>query len=560
VEWRFALATTAGTSHRLLQPQQHSDLARPLGDIHGHHPAAYHAFVGRANGSYHLLTPLPSPNFDSELDAGNADFTHVYFKAAAAQLAEDPLEANNVYSWSETGGLHLVGILPGGTPAPNGARLQGQIISPISADAERAVFMADGDLYVRIDDTRTLEVSATQRTINPDPNPGPNVVAKDIGHGEYFSGITADGSKVLFLARAELTNDANTGATAGVANDAGADLYSYDVASRELTDLTADTNPADGATGANVEQVLGASPDGSYIYFTATGALARGGTAGQTSLYVWHEGSIAFVADGDGLVRPNNTLLPPLYVTPDGRHAVFASTTSLTGYDNADPLTGQPHAEIFEARIGAGLECVSCHVNGTRPTADTTLTTATLGRLRIASDDGSRVFFESTDAVVPQGTGGLHRVYEYSDGTVSLISSANSAFNSYLEAVSASGNDIFFVTYDELVGNPNGGDDAVYDARVGGGFPVSSTEECTGDACRGPVNSAPVFGAPASSSASGAGNLAPPVAATTVKSQPKPLTRAQNLARALKACKAKHNKKKRSACEKSARKKYGRRK
>jgi len=40
--------------------------------------------------------------------------------------------------------------------------------------------------------------------------------------------------------------------------------------------------------------------------------------------------------------------------------------------------------------------------------------------------------------------------------------------------------------------------------------------------------------------------------------KPKPPTTAQKLAKALKACKAKHNKKKRTACEKKARNTYRR--
>ncbi len=48
-----------------------------------------------------------------------------------------------------------------------------------------------------------------------------------------------------------------------------------------LTDLTVDTNPADVATGANVEQVVGASRDASYVYFVATGNLASGADLGR---------------------------------------------------------------------------------------------------------------------------------------------------------------------------------------------------------------------------------------------------------------------------------------
>ena len=78
---------------------------------------------------------------------------------------------------------------------------------------------------------------------------------------------------------------------------------------------------------------------------------------------------------------------------------------------------------------------------------------------------------------------------------------------------------------------------------------------CEGEACRGAPAPQPVFGAPASATFNGPGNFAPPAVATVVK--PKPLTRAEKLAKALKACKKDKSRKKRVACERQARRKYG---
>jgi len=519
----------------------------------------YNLYTGRADGTYQLLTPIAPPNNFSSVSAGNADFSHVYFQPSVAQLPSDPLPGGNTYSWTAASGLRLVGILPDGTSAPSGASLAGSIIGAISADASRALFVTHGKLYLRIDDERTVEVSTSQRSINLDPNPGPALATINPFTSAISAGITAGGTRVLFVAHSELTNDADTGSSAGVATDAGADLYSYDVASGLLADLTVDTNPADSATGANIQNVLGATADGSFIYFTATGDLAAGATPGQTSLYVWHDGTVSFVAAGE----PYRVFSDPLarfYVTPDGRHAVFASSESLTGYDNTDPATGQRHLEIFEATFGAGLVCVSCRVNGTRPTADTLLPE---GAQRIASDDGRRVFFQSSDAVVPQAASGLQQVFEYEDGSISPISRPDSSAKAILVAVSSSGDDVFFESYDDPVPGPTAGDDAMFDARVGGGFPLRSRQECSGDACRGPLSSPPVFAAPSSNALPGAGNLASPVPTATVPSNAKAKTaaqiRAEKLVRSLNACKSKHNKKRRSICEKSARKKHGRR-
>jgi hypothetical protein len=62
---------------------------------------------------------------------------------------------------------------------------------------------------------------------------------------------------------------------------------------------------------------------------------------------------------------------------------------------------------------------------------------------------------------------------------------------------------------------------------------------------------------PGSAAFSGAGNVAPVAPVVAVKAKARPLTRAQKLQRALKACRVKHDRRKRVACEVQARKKYG---
>ena len=82
--------------------------------------------------------------------------------------------------------------------------------------------------------------------------------------------------------------------------------------------------------------------------------------------------------------------------------------------------------------------------------------------------------------------------------------------------------------------------------------------------CRpGPVTLPALAGPSGSETFSGAGNLAPTVGKQEVKgvkkASPKPLTRAQKLTNALKACRKDHphSKSKRKACEARARKLYG---
>jgi hypothetical protein len=96
-----------------------------------------------------------------------------------------------------------------------------------------------------------------------------------------------------------------------------------------------------------------------------------------------------------------------------------------------------------------------------------------------------------------------------------------------------------------------------YDARIDGGFRArgQSVGPCEGEACQGASAPPPIFGAPASSTFEGPGNLTPAAVPVMVKTVAQ--IRAQKLAKALKACRAKHDEKKRVACERAARKKYG---
>ena len=308
-------------------------------------------------------------------------------------------------------------------------------------------------------------------------------------------GISADGSRVLFTSASELTDDADTGKSAGSPNDKGADLYSYDVASGDLTDLTVDTAAADEATGADVEQVVGASRDASYVYFIASGDLAPGATSGERNLYVAHGATITFIA-------ANPTGSPgqgyPFYVTPSGLYAAFTATEGQTGYDNAG------HSEVYKYTYGGGLECASCRPGGEAPTGDASITGRTI------SDDGARVFFQSDDAVLPQAQSSQANVFEYEAGEVHLLSpgDGNAAV---LAGASASGDDVFIAGFDELSAQGQGPVFAIYDARVGANVPPRpKPTECQGEGCRGAATTPPQVATPGTAKFEAPGTITAP--------------------------------------------------
>ena len=99
------------------------------------------------------------------------------------------------------------------------------------------------------------------------------------------------------------------------------------------------------------------------------------------------------------------------------------------------------------------------------------------------------------------------------EGCVYLISSGKSEFPSLFADASASGEDVFFFTRQQLVGQDKDQLQDVYDARVGGGLasqnqasplPCEATEPC-----HGPAQVPPAEGAPATPGFIGPGNQVP---------------------------------------------------
>jgi hypothetical protein len=184
------------------------------------------------------------------------------------------------------------------------------------------------------------------------------------------------------------------------------------------------------------------------------------------------------------------------------------------------------------------------------------------------SDDGSRVFFDSPVALVPKDTNNQQDVYEWErDGTGSCQESSGCIYllsggtdpgtASWFIGSSASGDDVFFVTRAKLTPEDGTETDVVYDARVGGVQPPTPPT-CTGTGCQGLPPGPPVFATPSSVTFMGVGNFPPPSSpSTTPRAAIKPLTRAQKLSKALRACKSKRRMKRRTVCEAQARKLYG---
>jgi hypothetical protein len=507
---------------------QDSDLSLAPGSVAGF-PNLYR----RENcaGGYEALTTVSPPEIEPrelllELQGTSADGTRAFFRSNDVLASGGAKGKEQLYEAHE-GSLSLVCVRPSGAaskvacsagtpPFTNGANgRNADVDHAISTDGS-VIYWSEasggpGKIFVRVEGAETFNVSA--------------------GTSAQFLTAAADGSKALY--------------------SEGPKLFEFDLATH------ASTLVAEGFDG-----LLGASDDLSRIYLASSKALAPGATAGKPNIYLDRVGSgFTFIAalspDDLSPSAYSPVSLSPLHhvsqTTPDGGTIVFLSNArpGPTGFDNTDANSGTADAEVYlydaEAGGGAGaLRCVSCLASGARPLGRNIQKKANLSASywaaakiptaetqlyapRVLTDDGTRLFFESFDALVDADTNGKQDVYEWEaqgtgncapaapgfdadlGGCLSLISSGEDPADSELVDSSADGRDVFFKTEASLVqGDPDLID--IYDARADGGLPSppSPPAECEGESCQHP-GAAPSDPPPASSGPGGPENPPPPV-------------------------------------------------
>jgi hypothetical protein len=615
-------------------------------------------YLREANGAYSALVtsgnvpPGTEVGGNGEIAPGvefvsaSPDLSHaiVYSKVA---LQEGAPADGGLYEWS-AGKLRLVSVLPGneatsnGLLGDNGDAFGGMVRGAVSNDGSRVIWEDQNQNHYYLRDTlreETLQIDAPQ-----------GVSAPPSFYASRYQTASGNGARTFFTSTGRLT----PGSTAAEGASDG-DLYVFEVTSGgderlagKLADLTIDGNASE---SAHVLGVIGASEDGTYVYFVANGVLGDGGDRGAKSgtcaegeeasssqsscnLYMEHyEASTGgwappvFIAALSGEDAHSwgagKTDLEAMTarVSPNGEHLAFMSERSLTGYENRDANSDKPDEEVFLYDAGSGaLVCASCDPTGARPVGvaerygeeplwdagelwsrgagaegrgvagsipgwtSKSLSTA-IYQSRYLADSG-RLFFDSSDALVPGDVNGQVDVYEYepagfgsceppsygaganlvysegTDGCIGLISAGTSSEESAFLDASETGGDVFFQTTSRLAPQDYDTSFDVYDAHECTPSapcaiaPALTRPPCTtGDACKSaPTPQPTLFGAPSSETFSGAGNVvpAPPTPSVARRSS----GGAKKLARALKAC-HRRPRGKRASCERRARRRYG---
>ncbi len=556
--------------------------------------------AGQVGGSYATLTSTSgfaalATSTEVHMVGGSEDLSHVFLESEDHELApgasaqdEGSLalyeSIGGAACESSTSSCKLVDIEPDGSPFQcggsigqgGGQSVLGDAYSAVSRDGSRVFFTAPDpgtlgsppvgpgcwnshatpaeenppQLYMRENGTSTVEISAPEEGVTVGTLANPLLPA-------VFVGASADGSKVFFLTRMDLTRGDTTHA---------GELYEYnDAPGPGEKKLTLISGGESGTIEGNVDFVGAVSSDGSEVYFSAEGQLAPGApvpSGGSVDLYRYDTltGKTYFVvelgaddfplpmkgADVSGVWFRNEfgesqgiSYEKEWYTTANGRDLVFGTIRPLTGYDN-NKAPGAPNCisnypggaepneclELFRYDVKAeenrekAIVCVSCA--GGAPVDGAYFTRSTYGALasgppRPISENGEYVFFDSANGLVPQATSGRVHVYEWHDGNLSLISSPNDPSSAFFlgssadvnaEGETAEGGNVFFTTHAQLVPQDTDQSADIYDARIDGGFAGVVAPQCTGTGCQGLPAAPPIFATPASVTFEGVGNFA----------------------------------------------------
>jgi hypothetical protein len=324
--------------------------------------------------------------------AATPDLSHVVLRSLVG-LTEGEGGGGGLYEWS---GGKLAFIGRGEEPEEKGTN--GQLYE--------GEYAAHGEHGISEDGSRVIFAGKSE---NAKHEPVEGLLMRDtvsdetvrLGEGQ-FQDASADDSRVFFDTawNAQLEGGKNRQPPSGQLDVFEVTSHRGEPLAGRVTELT----DHQGVRGI----VLGASEDGSYVYFVSDGVLAAGarpgtckrrfeldGSEGACNLYVDHyeaeseKWTPTFIvrlsegayhdwgeASGNGSWPGGATLShQPARVSPDGRWLAFMDQASLTGNDNRDASTGQAAAEVYlyhdATGGGAGtLTCASCEPTGARPAAE----------------------------------------------------------------------------------------------------------------------------------------------------------------------------------------------
>lgn len=475
----------------------------------------YSAILGSGNWIHEDL--VASDYEGTTTNAISSDGTKVFFESPPPHDEVEGASAPHLYMRDLSTGTTTALDNPGSTGS---ARYEGA-----SVDGSLVFFTSNEGLDGAPSSTELYEFNTTTAQIGL----APAMSSIPIGGGKGVRGETAisnDAATVYFVSLSAVA--ANTNSAGGKALAGEPNLYAYGTRSGLTTFIATlawpDVSACDSDCGQghlaglvaqpDLARSAYTTPDGSVLVFAASGDLTgqAGGPVTTLTAEVFSSNHTFTVASTNGFVAGQTIMIGT------GAHSELDTIQSVDSpsqltvvehgpdlglaenHPAGDPVT-RLHSEVYRYDSSdSSLVCVSCVPDGVIPAGSATLgasesggSYAPDGRSAPISEDGSRVFFESPDQLAPEAPSAPgatisppKNVYEWENAHVYLISTASGA-GAVLNGATPSGNDVFFTTRTQLVPGATASTREIYDARAGGGFPVSPNmpeTRCAGEACR----------------------------------------------------------------------------
>jgi hypothetical protein len=372
----------------------------------------------------------------SQFRGASADGARVFFQTGESLVAADTDTRMDIYERTGTT-TTLVSTGPaGGNGAFNAS------FSASSTDGSR-VFFRTSEQLVSADTDTTQDVyeraggTTTLMSIGP---AGGNATSQVI-----FDGISQDGSKVFF--------DTYEGLVGGD-TDGWRDTYQRSGGTSTLV-----STGSVGGNGPFDATYAGASTDGARVFFHTVEPLEASDIDPSQDVYMRAGGVTSHLSIGPAGGNGNIDFDYDAFfdgASADGTKVWLHTDEVLVGGDT------DAANDVYE-RSGASITLVS-----TGPAGGNAETSAFFNG---SSQDGARVFFDTTEPLIAQDTDSSTDIYERSGGTTTLISTGpdggNGTFFSAFQGASADGSRVWFHTADALLATDTDGMQDVYE-RAGG--------------------------------------------------------------------------------------------
>jgi hypothetical protein len=397
------------------------------GSAFANHNTTERVSVGPAGGN---------AGISSQFRGASADGARVFFQTSEPLVAADTDTRMDIYERAGT----TTTLLSTGPAGGNGAFSAS--FSANSSDGSR-VFFRTSEQLVSADTDTTQDVyeragaTTTLMSIGP---AGGNAASQVI-----FDGISQDGSKVFF--------DTYEGLV-GSDTDGWRDTYQRSGGTTTLV-----STGSVGGNGLFDATYAAASADGLRVFFHTVEPLEASDIDTSQDVYVRAGGATTHLSIGPAGGNGNIDFDYDAFfdgASADGTKVWLHTDEVLVGGDT------DAANDVYE-RSGSTITVVS-----TGPAGGNADTSAFFNG---SSQDGSRVFFDTTEPLVSQDTDSSTDVYERAGGATTLISTGpgggNGAFFSAFQGASADGSRVFFHTSDALLVTDTDGMQDVYE-RAGG--------------------------------------------------------------------------------------------